>query len=57
MKSFNKQYIDFIRETITEEGWKVADTANKIALQNKSISQPLYSAAARIIAGARLKEN
>lgn len=44
------QYIDFIKTTIETEGYKVADKANKIALEMKRISTEQYSAAARLIA-------
>lgn len=50
------QYIDFIKNTIATEGYKVADTANKMALEMKRISTKQYSAAARLIADAFLKE-
>ena len=50
------QYIDFIKNTIATEGYKVADTANKMALEMKRISTEQYSAAARLIADAFLKE-
>lgn len=49
-----KQYIDFIKTTIATEGYKVADTANKMALEMKRISTAQYSAAARLIANAFL---
>ena len=48
------QYIDFIKTTIETEGYKVADTANKLALEMKRISTEQYSAAARLIANAFL---
>lgn len=50
------QYIDFIKTTIETEGYKVADTANKMALEMKRISTEQYSKAARLIADAFLKE-
>ena len=50
------QYIDFIKNTIATEGYKVADTANKMALEMKRISTEQYSVAARLIADAFLKE-
>ena len=57
MKKLNtNQYIDFIKTTIETEGYKVADTANKLALEMKRISTEKYSAAARLIADAFLKE-
>ena len=48
------QYIDFIKTTIETEGYKVADAANKMALEMKRISTEQYSAAARLIANAFL---
>ena len=37
-------YIEFIRNTISAEGWKVADKANKIALsENQITSNILYT--------------
>jgi hypothetical protein len=49
------QYIAFIKTTIEADGYKVADAANKMALEMKRISTDQYSAAARIIAEAFLK--
>ena len=49
-----KQYLAFIKNTIAVEGYKVADTANKLALENKAISLEQYRAAAQIIAEAYL---
>ena len=48
------QYIDFIKTTIETEGYKVADTANKMALEMKRINTEQYSKAARLIAKAFL---
>lgn len=48
------QYIDFIKNTIATEGYKVADTANKLALEMKRISTAQYSEAASLIAQAFL---
>ena len=57
MKKLNtNQYIDFIKNTIETDGYKVADTANKMALEMNRISTEQYSAAARLIADAFLKE-
>ena len=50
------QYIDFIKTTIETEGYKVADTANKVALEMKRISTEQYSVAARMIANAFLAQ-
>lgn len=56
MKTLNtNQYIDFIKTTIETEGYKVADTANKLALEMKKITVNQYSEAARLIAAAFLK--
>ena len=49
-------YIDFIKTTIETDGYKVADEANKTALEMNRISTEQYSAAARLIADAFLKE-
>lgn len=49
-------YIDFIKTTIVTDGYKVADEANKTALKMNRISTEQYSAAARLIADAFLKE-
>ena len=48
------QYIDFIKTTIETEGYKVADTANKMALEMKRINTEQYSKAASLIAQAFL---
>ena len=52
----NNLYIDFIKTTIETDGYKVADEANKTALKMNRISTEQYSAAARLIADAFLKE-
>lgn len=49
-----KQYLDFINNTIATEGYKVADNANKIALEMKKITTEQYSQAARLIVAAVL---
>ena len=57
MKNFKldtNQYLDFIKNTIATEGYKVADTANKIALEKNAITTAQYSAAARLIVAALL---
>jgi hypothetical protein len=57
MKKLNtNQYIDFIKTTIATEGYKVADTANKLALEMKRISTEQYSEAARLIVAAFLAD-
>lgn len=48
------QYIEFIKNTISTEGYKVADTANKMALEVKAITTAQYSKAAQLIAAAFL---
>lgn len=50
----NEMYINFIKNAIKTEGWKVADTANKLALESGKISQAQYSAAAQLIVKAFL---
>lgn len=49
-------YLNFIKNTINTDGWKVADTANKIALDMKEITTAQYSAAARLIVDAYLAQ-
>lgn len=57
METLNtKQYLDFIKNTIATEGYKVADHANKIALEKKKITTDQYSAAARLIVKAYLEQ-
>ena len=57
MKKLNtNQYIDFIKNTIATEGYKVADTANKLALEMKRISAEQYREAARLIVAAFLAD-
>lgn len=50
-----KLYNDFIKNTIKTEGWKVADKANKLALEAKQITVEQYSKAARLIVKAYLE--
>jgi ribosome-binding protein aMBF1 (putative translation factor) len=52
----NEMYMDFIRNAIETEGWKVADTANKMALESKKITLDQYRAAAQIIVEAFLAQ-
>lgn len=52
-----KQYLDFIRDTLRNEGIRVADTANKLALELKRITFDQYSAAAQMIADAYLAQH
>jgi predicted RNA-binding protein associated with RNAse of E/G family len=55
MKKLNtEQYIDFIKNTIATEGYKVADIANKIALEKGAITTEQYSKAASLIVAALL---
>ena len=50
----SKEYLDFIGRAIASDGWRVADTANKLALESGAISQAQYSAAAQLIVKAFL---
>lgn len=50
----NEMYTDFINETIETKGWKIADTANKLALEMNAITTEMYSNAARLIVNAYL---
>lgn len=50
------QYINFIKTTLKTDGIKVADTANKLALEMKRITTEQYSKAARLIAAAYLAQ-
>lgn len=50
------QYINFIKTAIETEGYRVADIANKMALKMDRITIKQYSAAARLIADAFLRE-
>lgn len=50
----DEMYTEFIKNTIATEGYKVADTANKIALEMKKITTEQYSKAARLIVAALL---
>lgn len=49
-----KTYMSFIKKTLKTDGIKVADTANKLALEQKAITLDQYCEAARIIAKAFL---
>lgn len=49
-------YLNFIRETLKNEGLQTADTANKLALEMKRITVEQYSAAARILVNAYLAQ-
>ena len=51
-----KTYLDFIENTLKTDGLKVADTANKLALEAKRITTDQYSAAARILVKAYLAQ-
>lgn len=50
----NEMYINFIKNAIETEGWKVADTANKMALESSEITQAQYSVAAQMVVKAFL---
>lgn len=52
----NEMYMDFIRNAIDTEGWKVADTANKMALESKKITLDQYRAAEQVIVKAYLAQ-
>lgn len=52
----NEMYMIFIRNTIETEGWKVADAANKLALESKKITLDQYRTAAQIIVEAFLAQ-
>lgn len=52
----NEMYINFIKNAIETEGWKVADTANKLALESGKITQSQYSEAAKLIVEAFLAQ-
>lgn len=49
-------YINFIKKTIADEGIKVADKANKIALELKAITHEQYCKAALEIVKVILAE-
>ena len=49
-------YLKFIKDTLKTDGIKVADTANKMALESKRITTEQYSAAARILVDAYLNQ-
>lgn len=49
-----KEYLTFIKHTIALEGYQIADTANKLALETKAITTEQYSKAARLIVEAYL---
>lgn len=51
----DKLYIGFIENTIKTEGYKVADKANKLALESNQITVEQYSKAARLIVKAYLE--
>ena len=53
----NEMYTEFIKNAIETEGYKVADTANKIALEQKTITVEQYSMAAKLIVEAYKKAN
>lgn len=51
-----KMYLDFIKNTIATEGYKIADNANKIALEMKKITTEQYRQAAQMIVEAVLAQ-
>lgn len=52
-----KMYLDFIRETVADDGIKIADIVNKNALEAGKITTEQYSAAARILVEAYLGQD
>ena len=50
-----KLYLDFIEKTLKSDGIKVADIANKKALEMRKITQEQYIKAAHIIVKEYLK--
>ena len=50
----NEMYMEAIKNAIKTEGYKVADTMNKMALDQKAITTEQYSEAARLIVAALL---
>ena len=50
----NEMYMKAIKNAIETEGYKVADTMNKMALEQKAITTEQYSEAARLIVAALL---
>ena len=48
----NEMYMEAIKNAIKTEGYKVADTMNKMALEQKAITTEQYSEAARLIVAA-----
>jgi hypothetical protein len=53
----NEMYTEFIKNTIETEGYKVADIANKMALEQKAITLDQYRVAAKLIVEAYKKAN
>lgn len=51
-----EMYLNFIRNAATTEGIRVADTANKLALEMKAITLDQYRAAAQILVEAYLAQ-
>ena len=56
IKITDRMYTDFIRSAIHTDGYRVADVANKLALESKQITLDQYIIAARIISAAFLEE-
>lgn len=52
----NKMYLDFIKDAIAKEGYKVADIANKMALEIEAITLDQYRMAAKLIAAAYMAQ-
>ena len=52
-----KTYLDFIKEALNTEGYKVVDTMNKMALEIKAITIDQYRLASQLIVEAYKKAN
>ena len=58
MKKINaKLYLEFIKNTIATDGYKVADASNKIALEKGAITTEQYIDAAHLVVNAFLAQN
>lgn len=50
------EYIDFIREALTNEDYHAVDTMNKMALETQVVTVETYLAAAHLIVDAYLAQ-
>lgn len=50
------EYIDFIREALTNEDYHIVDTMNKMALETQVVTVETYLAAAHLIVDAYLAQ-